>query len=133
MSDIDSDIGITETLLAPARKAPPSTAPPRRVWTVVLAGLGALLCALDVVVVATALPALQADFGASLSQLEWTINAYNLVFACLTLTGAALGDRPPVSASLDREVPPWAAADVRRRARPLHPGLRVGRARRRRG
>ncbi|NGO43585.1 MFS transporter [Streptomyces ureilyticus] len=93
MSDIDSDIDITETLLAPARKAPPSTAPPRRVWTVVLAGLGALLCALDVVVVATALPALQADFGASLSQLEWTINAYNLVFACLTLTGAALGDR----------------------------------------
>ncbi|MGI5199215.1 DHA2 family efflux MFS transporter permease subunit [Streptomyces sp. CA-288835] len=93
MSHIDSDIDITETLLAPARKAPPSTAPPRRVWTVVLAGLGALLCALDVVVVATALPALQADFGASLSQLEWTINAYNLVFACLTLTGAALGDR----------------------------------------
>ena len=31
--------------------------------------------------------------GASLSQLEWTINAYNLVFACLMLTGAALGDR----------------------------------------
>ncbi|WP_106972492.1 MFS transporter [Streptomyces yerevanensis] len=88
-----ADIDIAETLFAPARKAPPSTAPPRRVWTVVLAGLGALLCALDVVVVATALPALQADFGASLSQLEWTINAYNLVFACLTLTGAALGDR----------------------------------------
>lgn len=62
-------------------------------WTVVLAGLGALLCSLDVVVVSTALPALRADFGASLSDLEWTINAYNLVFACLTLTGAALGDR----------------------------------------
>jgi hypothetical protein len=87
-----ADIDISQTLLAPVRKAPP-TAPPRRVWTVVLAGLGALLCALDVVVVATALPALQADFGASLSELEWTINAYNLVFACLTLTGAALGDR----------------------------------------
>ncbi|MFF4353936.1 DHA2 family efflux MFS transporter permease subunit [Streptomyces sp. NPDC001530] len=58
-----------------------------------MAGLGALLCSLDVVVVATALPALRADFGASLSDLEWTINAYNLVFACLTLTGAALGDR----------------------------------------
>jgi MFS family permease len=126
-----ADIDISQTPLAPARKAPP-TAPPRRVWTVVLAGLGALLCALDVVVVATALPALQADFGASLSELEWTINAYNLVFACLTLTGAALGDRPPVSNFARPGAPPWAAADVRRRARRLHTGLGVGRARRRR-
>ncbi|MFJ6834966.1 DHA2 family efflux MFS transporter permease subunit [Streptomyces sp. NPDC091209] len=79
------------TARAPVQQ--PSALPALRVWTVVLAGLGALLCSLDVVVVATALPALRADFGASLSDLEWTINAYNLVFACLTLTGAALGDR----------------------------------------
>jgi EmrB/QacA subfamily drug resistance transporter len=84
---------MTETLKVPLRTPPPDPAPPPRAWTVALAGLGALLCSLDVVVVATALPALQADFGAGLSQLEWTINAYNLVFACLTLTGAALGDR----------------------------------------
>lgn len=82
-----------EALEVPLRETHAPPAPPHRVWTVALAGLGALLCALDIVVVATALPALQADFGASLSQLEWTINAYNLVFACLTLTGAALGDR----------------------------------------
>ncbi|MFF3463519.1 MFS transporter [Streptomyces sp. NPDC002619] len=81
------------TVRVPGREAPPGAAPARRGWTVALAGLGALLCSLDVVVVATALPALRADFGASLSDLEWTINAYNLVFACLTLTGAALGDR----------------------------------------
>ncbi|MFF4506130.1 DHA2 family efflux MFS transporter permease subunit [Streptomyces sp. NPDC001401] len=84
---------MTDTLSVSVRKPPAEQAPHRRVWTVVLAGLGALLCSLDVVVVATALPALRADFGASLSDLEWTINAYNLVFACLTLTGAALGDR----------------------------------------
>jgi EmrB/QacA subfamily drug resistance transporter len=30
---------------------------------------------------------------ASLQGLEWTVNAYNLAFACLLLTGAALGDR----------------------------------------
>ncbi|MDN3022026.1 MFS transporter [Streptomyces sp. S.PB5] len=77
----------------PLGTTPAPPAPPHRTWTVILSGLGALLCALDVVVVSTALPALQADFGASLSELEWTINAYNLVFACLTLTGAALGDR----------------------------------------
>jgi EmrB/QacA subfamily drug resistance transporter len=84
-----SDTAVRAPLREPAGAQPP----PRRVWTVALAGLGALLCSLDVVVVATALPALRADFGASLSDLEWTINAYNLVFACLTLTGAALGDR----------------------------------------
>ena len=70
-----------------------SDRPPRRAWTLVLAGLGAFLCSLDVVVVATALPTLRSHLGASLSDLEWTINAYNLAFACLMLTGATLGDR----------------------------------------
>ena len=65
----------------------------RNGWTLVLAGLGAFMAALDVVVVATALPTLQTHLGASLADLEWTINAYNLVFGCLMLTGAALGDR----------------------------------------
>ena len=46
------------------------------------------------VVVSTALPQLRLHLGASLSDLEWTINAsYNLAFASLMLTGAALGDR----------------------------------------
>src|SRR4029450_4569231 len=31
--------------------------------------------------------------GASLEQLEWTVNAYNLSFAVLLITAAALGDR----------------------------------------
>ncbi|MFI9173235.1 MFS transporter [Streptomyces lincolnensis] len=84
---------MTDLLKVPLSTGPTEKAPPPRAWTVILAGLGALLCSLDVVVVATALPALRADFGASLSELEWTINAYNLAFACLTLTGAALGDR----------------------------------------
>ena len=57
--------------------------------TLVLASLGVFLTSLDVVVVATALPTLRLRLGASLSDLEWTINAYNLVFACLMLTGAA--------------------------------------------
>jgi EmrB/QacA subfamily drug resistance transporter len=82
----------------------PITAPPttharvvagssRRAWTLILASLGSFLAALDVVVVATALPVLRTDLGASLSDLEWTLNAYNLTFACLMMTGAALGDR----------------------------------------
>jgi EmrB/QacA subfamily drug resistance transporter len=67
--------------------------PPRNAWTVALAGLGVFMAALDVVVVSTALPTLQHRLGASLADLEWTINAYSLVFGALMLTGAALGDR----------------------------------------
>ncbi|CAG6391337.1 MFS transporter [Streptomyces cocklensis] len=69
------------------------SASPRTVWTLVLASLGAFLTSLDVVVVSTALPTLQDHLHASLADLEWTINGYNLAFACLMLTGAALGDR----------------------------------------
>jgi EmrB/QacA subfamily drug resistance transporter len=62
-------------------------------WTIVLAGLGVFMTALDNMVVTTALPAMRVSLHASLSALEWTVNAYLLAFACLLLTGAALGDR----------------------------------------
>ena len=67
--------------------------PPRKGWTLVLAGLAAFMTTLDTLVVTTALPVLRVDLHTSLSGLEWTVNAYNLAFACLLLTGAALGDR----------------------------------------
>jgi EmrB/QacA subfamily drug resistance transporter len=62
-------------------------------WTLVLAALAVFMTALDALVVTTALPVLRVDLHAGLSGLEWTVNAYNLTFACLLLTGAALGDR----------------------------------------
>lgn len=62
-------------------------------WTLVLAGLGIFMTALDNMVVATALPVLRVSLHASLASLEWTVNAYLLAFACLLLTGAALGDK----------------------------------------
>jgi EmrB/QacA subfamily drug resistance transporter len=49
--------------------------------------------ALDRLIVATALPVIREDLGASLEALEWTLTAYTLTFAVLLLTGAALGDR----------------------------------------
>src|SRR3954466_15636743 len=65
----------------------------RQTWTLIVTSLGVFMTALDTLVVTTALPALRADIGATLSDLEWTVNAYNLAFACFLLTGAALGDR----------------------------------------
>jgi EmrB/QacA subfamily drug resistance transporter len=47
---------------------------------------------LDNTVVNVALPSIQKDLGATLSSLEWTINAYTLSFAVLLVTGGRLGD-----------------------------------------
>jgi EmrB/QacA subfamily drug resistance transporter len=48
---------------------------------------------LDMLVVATALNTIRHDLGASLGQLEWTVNAYTLTFAVLLMTASAIGDR----------------------------------------
>ena len=78
---------------AAARPPATSTAATRETWTLVLASLGVFMTALDTLVVTTALPVLRVDLHASVSDLEWTVNAFNLAFACFLLTGAALGDR----------------------------------------
>jgi EmrB/QacA subfamily drug resistance transporter len=51
------------------------------------------MTALDTLVVSTALSSIRLDLGASVEELEWTVNAYNLSFAVLLMTAAALGDR----------------------------------------
>ena len=62
-------------------------------WVVVLTAIGSFMGAIDTLVVATALPTIRLDLGASVSQLEWTVNSYNLAFAVMLVTAAALGDR----------------------------------------
>ena len=72
---------------------PATRTPTRATWTLVLASVGVFMTALDTLVVTTALPVLRVSLHTSLAGLEWTVNAYNLAFACSLLTGAALGDR----------------------------------------
>ncbi len=62
-------------------------------WILALAALAAFMTALDALVVTTALNTLRRDLDASVEELEWTVNAYNLSFAVLLMTAAALGDR----------------------------------------
>jgi EmrB/QacA subfamily drug resistance transporter len=62
-------------------------------WVLVLASVASLMAALDAMVVSTALTTIRLDLGASIEQLEWTVNAYNLTLAVLLLPAAALGDR----------------------------------------
>jgi MFS family permease len=45
---------------------------------VVLASVASLMAALDAMVVSTALTTIRLHLGASIGQLEWTVNAYNL-------------------------------------------------------
>ena len=65
----------------------------RPIWTLALTGIAFFMVALDALVVVTALPAIQRDLHASLSMLEWTVNAFTLAYAAGIITAAALGDR----------------------------------------
>jgi EmrB/QacA subfamily drug resistance transporter len=62
-------------------------------WTFAITSAALFMVTLDNLVVTTAIPVIRRDLHAGLGGLEWTINAYTLVFAVLLLTGAALGDR----------------------------------------
>src|SRR5438094_10316053 len=62
-------------------------------WTLAITSLALFMVSLDNLVVTTALPVIRRDLHATISQLEWTVNAYTLTFAVLLLTGAELGDR----------------------------------------
>ena len=61
-------------------------------WVLALTAAASFMVALDALVVSTALSTIRVELGASIEALEWTVNAYNLSFAVLLLTGAALGD-----------------------------------------
>src|ERR1700756_796693 len=55
--------------------------------------LAAFLVNLDTTLVNVALPALTRELHATTTQLQWVIDAYNLVFAALLLTFGSLSDR----------------------------------------
>jgi EmrB/QacA subfamily drug resistance transporter len=65
----------------------------KTLWTFVITSVALFMVTLDNLVVTMALPSIRLDLGATIEDLEWTVNAYTLSFAVLLLTGAALGDR----------------------------------------
>jgi MFS family permease len=64
----------------------------RKWWTLAAVSLALFMIMLDNTVVNVALPSIQRDLGAQLSELEWIVSGYALTFACLLLTGGKLGD-----------------------------------------
>src|SRR5206468_4889516 len=62
-------------------------------WVLGVTALASFMMALDAMIITTAFAAIRAEFGSPVETLQWTVNAFNLSFAVLLLTGAALGDR----------------------------------------
>src|SRR6266516_2483990 len=64
----------------------------RRWWALGALGVSLFMIMLDNTVVSLALPTIQSELDISLTQLEWIVNAYTLVFAVVLLTGGKLAD-----------------------------------------
>jgi EmrB/QacA subfamily drug resistance transporter len=62
-------------------------------WVLAATILASSMAFIDGTVVNVALPALQKDFDASLSGMQWAVEAYALLLAALLLVGGAAGDR----------------------------------------
>jgi MFS family permease len=89
----------------------------RKWWTLVLSSIATFMLLLAITVVNVALPDIQRDLDASLSSLQWVVDAYSLMLAAFLLTAGSLGDR---LGAADRSAGP---GDLLRR--PLPTDLRV--------
>jgi EmrB/QacA subfamily drug resistance transporter len=65
----------------------------RKWWTLLLVSIATFMLLLDVTVVNVALPDIREELGASLSSLQWVVDAYSLMLASFLLTAGSLGDR----------------------------------------
>ncbi len=65
----------------------------RKWWTLVLITIATFMLLLDITVVNVALPDIQRELHASLSSLQWVVDAYSLMLAACLLTAGSLGDR----------------------------------------
>src|SRR6201990_3231946 len=65
----------------------------QRVGILLICCLSLLIVGLDITAVNVALPALGRDLQASVSGLQWTVDAYTVVLASLLMFGGSLGDR----------------------------------------
>jgi EmrB/QacA subfamily drug resistance transporter len=65
----------------------------RKWWTLLTVSIGTFMLLLDVTIVNVALPEIERDLGASLTDLQWVVDSYVLALAALTLMAGSLADR----------------------------------------
>src|SRR5438067_4326525 len=67
--------------------------PPRRLLILGICCMSLLIVGLDTTIVNVALPAIRSSLHASVSGLQWTIDAYTLVLASLLMLAGSTADR----------------------------------------
>src|SRR5580658_2160795 len=65
----------------------------RRIGILLICSMSLLIVGLDVTIVNVALPSIGRDFHASVSGLQWTVDAYTLVLASLLMLSGSTADR----------------------------------------
>ncbi|HYY73518.1 MAG TPA: MFS transporter, partial [Solirubrobacterales bacterium] len=65
----------------------------RKWWTLIAVCVATFMLLLDITIVNVALPSIQRDLSASLSSLQWVVDAYALTLASFLLVFGSLGDR----------------------------------------
>ncbi len=65
----------------------------RRIGVLLICSMSLLIVGIDVTIVNVALPSIGHDFHASLSGLQWTVDAYTLVLASLLMISGSTADR----------------------------------------
>ena len=65
----------------------------RRWWILGVLAVSVLIVVIDATIINIALPTLQRELGTTMSELQWIINSYIMIFGALMLTMGSLGDR----------------------------------------
>jgi EmrB/QacA subfamily drug resistance transporter len=73
--------------------APPELSRRRRIGVLLICSMSLLIVGLDVTIVNVALPSIGREFHASVSGLQWTVDAYTLVLASLLMLSGSTADR----------------------------------------
>src|SRR3979411_3102862 len=69
------------------------TTPEKRRWTLIATILASAMTFIDGTVVNVALPALQTNLRATITDVQWVVEAYTLFLSALILVGGAMGDQ----------------------------------------
>ena len=65
----------------------------RRWWVLAILSASVFMVVVDNLIINVALPTLQRELDASVTSLQWIVDSYALIFACLLLAGGGIGDR----------------------------------------
>src|ERR1051325_6307465 len=82
-----------ETFVTTRKAATSACGKAQRRWTLAATIVGSSMVFIDGTVVNVALPVLQTKLNATVTDVQWVIEAYTLFLAALLLLGGSLGDR----------------------------------------